>query len=870
MPTANLPQILLAAGDYDIVYPVQQALQNEAVSLQRTFTHRDTLYALEHGQFDLIIVDAAMIDRHSKESTLMQIVRQKRSLPLIAINLRSSATNQVDLFTEAVITRLDKQVIVHAVNSALSKVSQDDANKAEVAKKIADEVFTRQIDEIQTLFALSRSLTEVLELSEVLNRVVEAARRLTNAEEGMILLPGDEDGELFLRARVGIDVEVARNFRIKTQDTLAGQVFHEGQPLIVGDQGPQKVKTEYFVNSLLYVPILLKGTPIGVLGVNNKTKQDVFDDNQQELLMNLASYAAIAIENARIHEESLQRSRELETLVEVSQILNASLSLEEILPNICHQLARVLNVNRCDIFAFIREAQCLAVMARYHRALWRFGQGPTIPLSKQPTLQKALKNNQNYWVSRLNQLASAEDEYLEKIGAGALLVVPIFSQERVLGALRAFYVRAAAAPPSADLVQSGVHMALEGLALMLSQPDQTRSQNIVRVLENVNRLIDADWCDLSSLVNDGQALSIHAEVGSGLWLRPPTPVLDVAQHSAVIDGLQDQALVFPQAANSKPSSETKMWLDAVNSRAILGLPLVQRGQTYGVVLVGDTERSRVFSQREIDMARTIVGQASTALENANLLRDLELSLQELKDTQDRLVQTARLSAMGELAAVVAHQINNPLTTIVVDTELMMLKETPESPNYQTMQAILRAGKRAAGVAKRLLAVSRPNEPDSPTELIEVVDTINGVLSLVQTHIERDNIKIVANLPENPLPRVQAVRGQLDDVWLNLLMNAHDALFGQANAQINIDITYNHSKQRIEVRVWDNGPGIPNHIKRDIFNPFFTTKPVGEGTGLGLHICRQVIERVGGEIWVESEEGKGAHFFIHIPIVTINT
>ena len=126
-------------------------------------------------------------------------------------------------------------------------------------------VFWRD-EEMQTLFALGRSLTEVLDLSEVLNRIVEAGRHLTNAEEGMILLPDGQSGQLYLRAKVGIDLEIADNFRVKTHDTIAGAVFETGKPILMGESGPQKVKTQYFVNSLLYVPIIHKGTDAGRAG----------------------------------------------------------------------------------------------------------------------------------------------------------------------------------------------------------------------------------------------------------------------------------------------------------------------------------------------------------------------------------------------------------------------------------------------------------------------------------------------------------------------------------------------------------------------------------------------------------------------------
>jgi two-component system NtrC family sensor kinase len=112
--------------------------------------------------------------------------------------------------------------------------------------------------------------------------------------------------------------------------------------------------------------------------------------------------------------------------------------------------------------------------------------------------------------------------------------------------------------------------------------------------------------------------------------------------------------------------------------------------------------------------------------------------------------------------------------------------------------------------------------------------------------------------------VRAVKGQLDDVWLNLMMNAHDALAEQKNATIGVEVKHRPEDETIVVKIWDNGPGIPEELREKIFAPFFTTKPPGEGTGLGLHICRQVIDAVNGKIEVESFTGKGTRFTITLP------
>jgi signal transduction histidine kinase len=111
----------------------------------------------------------------------------------------------------------------------------------------------------------------------------------------------------------------------------------------------------------------------------------------------------------------------------------------------------------------------------------------------------------------------------------------------------------------------------------------------------------------------------------------------------------------------------------------------------------------------------------------------------------------------------------------------------------------------------------------------------------------------------------AVKGRLDDIWLNLMVNANDALSGQDGGKIGIEVHYEPGDRYINVIVWDNGPGIPEKIKQQIFSPFFTTKPVGEGTGLGLHICREVVENVGGTIEVESVQGEFTRFLVKLPI-----
>lgn len=830
-------QVLVIAGDYEVLHRTRLSLGDD-FDVRGAYSHRDALYLLEHEAVDLALVDAAMFDRTSGEYTHQSLDRFAK-IPVILYAAEGMTGGYAQPPVEVVIGALDERTIQRTVFSVLGVENTLPSNDG---------------GEIQTLFSLSRSLTEVLDLSEVLNRVVEAARSLTGAEEGMILLPDDEAGRLYLRARVGIDEETARNFRIKTEDTLAGQVFSTGKPVQISAQGPQKVKTKYFVNALLYVPILLKGDPIGVLGVNNKTSHNEFSQQHQDMLLNLAAYAAIAIENARVHEETLQRTRELQNLVEASEAVNASVALYETLPNICKQFVRILNVGWAAILEWQPEANHLRVLVQYQHALWRNGHGPTFDVER-PLFER------DYIPVRRGEAG----DHGMPAGVHTMLTIPVRAERQILGAIKAYYVESPGQIWEPKLIQRAAQSGLEAL-MAISNPDgQLSPSRLLRLMDRIAEQLRADWCELAQLVPQDNKLTVQAASGAGVWINKPYPIIDLTPYPDLRAVVEQQVSLNQQVNGQSVGEGARMLLDSTRSNALLALPLMQRGQTNGIVLFGDTRYARLFSEREIDLARTIVGQAATALENARLVHDLEFSLQELKDTQERLVQTARLSAMGELAAAVAHQINNPLTTILVDTELMLLDEPADSMNYRSLQAISRAGKRAASVVRRLLATARPIEENAPVEPIDVVETIEGILSLVRPHIEQDHIRVWSRLPEEKLPPVMVVQGQLDDVWLNLLLNAHDALIGQEGAEIGVEVHYRPLDECIEISVADNGPGIPAHIQADIFKPFFTTKPVGEGTGLGLHICRQVLERIHGSISVESAEGEGTRFLVRLPV-----
>lgn len=831
-----LPKILIAAGNYNITHSVRHALEDENVLIKGSFTHRDTLYMLQQQRFNVVFIDAAMFDRHTDEFTVTALDRLKNPIPRIAVALDSRSERRSREANTEVLTTLDDEKVREAVNGILGKTMPNrNSNTTNLVSK-------RRVDEMQTLMQLARTLTETLDVEEVLSRVVNAARELTNADEGMILLPeynADGEMELILRAMVGIDVDPQTRFRVKVDDTYAGDVFRSGIATMEGKRGPIKVKTQHLVNSLLYVPIQLKNSTIGVLGVNNRSKEDVFDLHQRELLGSLASFAAVALENARMHEERTQRARELELLVRASQMMNATLEIADTFTNIGEQICTILDASRADIYGWEPNEQQLTHRAASHLAMWRPLKGPmeSLPAERLMELHEQLvikidaDRTTEYWVAAV-------------------------SEDRLQGVMRVCYQKAPASAITREQAKVLNNAVLDVMADLLSTVENNLAKKraeVRRKLEDINQQYKADWSEVWLASGRNAVMYLMARVGKAIWTEPPFEILDPNSMDFVKDALSNKA------ATTCADNE---------SGACLSVPIVRRDNLMGVVIVRDYDTQRVFSRREIEMAKALAGQAASALDNARLHADLQKSLEELQATQMKLVENVRYYAMGELAAIVAHQINNPLTTIIVDSELLKMTEPKDSRRLKSIEAIHTAGKRASGVAKRLLAMVRPSDHDAEPEVIDVIDTIHGVLQLVGMHGERRNVTLKVRIPaegSQAYPPVIAVRGQLDDVWMNLITNAYEAMSGQNNAQLGVESSYDAATHQIVVKVWDNGPGISEEVRQKIFSPFFTTKSYG--TGLGLHICRKVIEQVNGTIEVESYVGKGTRFTVTLPVVT---
>jgi PAS domain S-box-containing protein len=235
--------------------------------------------------------------------------------------------------------------------------------------------------------------------------------------------------------------------------------------------------------------------------------------------------------------------------------------------------------------------------------------------------------------------------------------------------------------------------------------------------------------------------------------------------------------------------------------------------------------------------------------------------QALKDSQTHLVQAARLATIGEMASGVAHQINNPLTTIIADAQLLLRQLPAGFEGRTSAEAIEQAGWRLQEVVQRLLEFSQP--VTTALEVLSLNQTIRHALSLVGAHIESIGIRLDVSL-EEALPPVRGNTRQLEDLWVNLLLLARDAVKDGQDKQISIQTGADRSGW-LYIKVRDRGQPIPQSQLASLFEPNFTGSTIGRGTGMELSICREIVRQHNGEISAVSAPDHDTIFTVLLPV-----
>jgi signal transduction histidine kinase len=290
-----------------------------------------------------------------------------------------------------------------------------------------------------------------------------------------------------------------------------------------------------------------------------------------------------------------------------------------------------------------------------------------------------------------------------------------------------------------------------------------------------------------------------------------------------------------------------------SGRIALIVPLFLEGELRAALVVGEKLSGELFDADEMELLETLVGQTAVALKNARLYESLIAQMQAQKRTQAQLLQSAKLAAVGELAASVAHEINNPLMVILGYTALLGREFTPDSPAREKLEMVEAQANRAGKIVRDLLDFARRREPNF--EPLDIHDVIARALALVEAKVTAGGVE-VQRVFDPDVPRILGDRDQLTQVFLNLAGNAVDAMPDGGTLVVRTAVQAVDSVPVLRIDVTDTGVGMDAEQAARIFEPFYTTKPEGQGTGLGLSVSVGIVQRHGGTLSAESAPGKG--------------
>ncbi len=373
-------------------------------------------------------------------------------------------------------------------------------------------------------------------------------------------------------------------------------------------------------------------------------------------------------------------------------------------------------------------------------------------------------------------------------------------------------------------------------------------------LENIAReamnSVNADGCALFLRAPDKKRFSLQLALGA-----LQNVALD--DRSELQTCLGNSILSFQEKVSSFRESESikSQYFPSIRGEISVA-PFYEKRNITGFLLLSRNQ----FERDHRNFLSILVSQAATAISNAGLYLHALTTYEQLKAIQAQLVQSSKMSAVGQLAAGVAHRLNGPMKTILKNFNKVSSGVEKTEKLERRLNISQRALIRCLDIHDKLLHYTQKCEADD-TE-IDVPQFIEENIELLARLLEKDNIEVVASC--SPCRPYSGNADYLSQVITNLILNSKDAVSAVKEAQKRILIECHEKDDHLFISVKDNGTGMSDEVRERIFEPFFSTKDIGMGTGLGLSVSLEIIKRSGGEIHVDSEAGKGSTFTIELP------
>jgi GAF domain-containing protein/anti-sigma regulatory factor (Ser/Thr protein kinase) len=740
----------------------------------------------------------------------------------------------------------------------------------------------RQVNELTLLNELSRSVVQVLDLEEVLTRIVNEAIRMLNVETGSVLLLDEAASELFFATSVSAGRRQEISTRLRRDQGVAGWVVTHREAACISEvtQDPRwfgEVETGFATRSLLCVPLQIDGRVLGVLQALNKKSPDGFDRGDIARLSAFAASATIAIENARLFQEARQ-ARQLRALNELALSLSSTLDLNTIL-NLSLEKSLLMLGAEAGMISLQVDQPANPDFIHLSRGL---SEQPALPELEQQVLDRLSALIMQGGIDKVLLLDKthpqnfAEEVDLAAAGIKALAFAPITIGHKVNGALT--MMRTTSASFSEEEVnllvsithiiglasQNAIHYNQVGTqAMHLTYLNEvgsalTRSLDLAHVLKviiaGVNTLLETERTSVFLIDTETNELVLRYSTDGEANIRLPAPWQGIAGWVATHD---QPALVNDTMTDPRHLRQLAIEI-GYEAHSILCVPLKVEGQVIGVLEVLNKTGGQQFNYYHQVLLTELTKWAAIALHNARLFDERGQAYQRLAAEQQRRVAAETRGAMAAIILDMAHTMNNVIGAIRVwATRLERTAQTNPQVSLAKFKNELRRMRENTEEAIRLISTMTDPLEEAALAPTDVHDCLAKAIQSCwwpeDVHLERDYGRDV------PLVRANAKR--LEAVFHNLLSNAIQILTRRGGT-IRLTTRWT-SPGQVEIVVTDDGPGIPPELQDRVFNPGVSGKE--GGLGLGLWLVETFVHQFDGQIEFTTSPETGTAFTITLQV-----
>jgi GAF domain-containing protein/ActR/RegA family two-component response regulator len=749
-----------------------------------------------------------------------------------------------------------------------------------------------QSTRIRALAGINQRISSTLDLDELLRKITESAPQLVGVRFASFWLADEKARTLALTAHS--DPELAESFRVRVapyEHGSVGWIARHHEPLVIEDvfSDDRMLDHDWWrrsgLRSFAGFPVMADDELLATLALCH-TQPVRLTPSQRDVVDMFLAQAAVAIRNARLYREAGRRRDVAEALARLGRGLSSTLDIARIAELVASATVELLGARGAAVYRYDTDDDTLRTVVSL---------GPDGGPARALVLQRSegiagralsegrIVTSPDVLSDPSVTLSPALRAEIERLGHRAAIGVPLLGTQ---GAIGSFVVRADSGREfSAEEVQAlqsfadQAALAFENARLYAASQ---REQREAAALADTARILalSLDLDEVGDRIAQAVVPVFGAHSSSFYRIGAAGELVAVARGGAG-RGSFDTRLVWPKGVgvaarcveDCRPIWTRDLLADgyamppalheavvALGTRAVLAAPLNVKNQVVGALVVAYAE-PRDFEPREVALLQAFADQAALALENAQLYASARDSLARLRDTQAQLVQAAKLGALGQLVSGVAHELNNPLSVIIGYGQLLLSRDLPNQLR-RPIELMVSQGDRMAKIVRNLLYFARQRPPERT--LVDLEEVLEQTLTLRLNQLALSSISVRREYATS-LPSIAADSHQLQQVILNLLLNAEQAILStNGSGEIIVRTAPGPTPDTVVVQVADDGPGISPEDLGRVFEPFYTTKEVGQGTGLGLSVSYGIVQEHGGRLTAESRPG-ATTFTVELPV-----